>query len=57
MVTPDMIDKLTIGLQWNLPSPQTAFHCVHNMKRICREQSKPQTEKIKKGGMMGFVCV
>lgn len=47
-VTPAMIDKLTIGLQWNLPSPETAFHCVHNMKRICHEQSKPQTDRIKK---------
>lgn len=24
-VSPDMIDKLTIGLQWNLPTPQTEF--------------------------------
>lgn len=43
-----MLDKLTIGLQWNLPSPQTAFHCVHNMKHICHKQRKPQTEEGKK---------
>lgn len=43
-----MVDKFTIGLRWNLPIPETALHCVHNVKHICHEQSKPQTERIKK---------
>lgn len=50
-----MIDKLTIGLLWNLPNPESAFHCVHTMKDICQEQSKPQTGRIKKG-TVGFAC-
>lgn len=52
-----MVDKLTIGLQWNLPSPETAVHRVHNMKRICHEQSKDRPDREdKERGMVGFVC-
>lgn len=49
-----MSDKSTIGLHWSLLSPEHAFHCVHNMKRICHEQSPDREDKER--GMAGFVC-